>query len=355
MVETVDSVGTLDQAFIGTVIEHASIPVGRDDDDTVFTFQGTVRIEAAAQHGCGNKYDLCFVHGGSEHRQLATREVVEFLIAQSCNVEVLVEQPVRPASMSTCSDLLQTVVTAGWTCLSPHIVTGMGASEVKAAPVTPKSLELGEAICAHGSVEIGGLLISCEGTVAGQLWVGGAALGHKLLRDGLPVGGGPVVVELGAGTGFVGLVAAVVGARRVVLTDRDAVVRRLRATIEQNAPVLQSVDVSAAPLTWGDASAAEACCPEGCDLVVLADCLYSLDPSTQGALMASLVAVARRRDALIYHAYVELSEQITAVWKANLARGGLRLVRESPLEPPPPIRGRHFTSGRLVLEELRVV
>lgn len=53
------------------------------------------------------------------------------------------------------------------------------------------------------------------------LWPSAIALAHELAARGKEAFGGKTVLELGAGTGLPGIVAASLGAARVVQTDRD--------------------------------------------------------------------------------------------------------------------------------------
>lgn len=53
---------------------------------------------------------------------------------------------------------------------------------------------------------------------------------------------GRTVLELGAGTGVVGLAAAALGAQRVILTDQAYTLDNLRATVARN-PSLRGIDV----------------------------------------------------------------------------------------------------------------
>lgn len=211
--------------------------------------------------------------------------------------------------------------------------------------------ESGQPLHSHGLAHLHGLQFSCDGSLAGQVWGAGAALGRHLLESGLP-GHDPrsmVVVEVGAGTGVAGIAAALAGAGRTVLTDLPAVVPSLDAQIKRNEDALGEADVVACGLSWGDEAAAEAACEDGCDLVLAADCLYTGDPAVHAALRATMVALARVRDAPVWHAYEERWPAIFELWRDGRESGGLRLVREITLDAPPSIQGR-----RLVLEELRV-
>lgn len=327
---------TIGMEALPIVLPSASFPFGCDDSDECVSFTGECRIESSEAPGM---YELVFVHKGVERRQVAATAVVHLLLKQSGYD--------KPTGVHV---WIESIHAGALRCLEKLKANQAG---------------VGEALCSSGTICIGGLEIVCEGTMAGQLWAGGAALGHKLLRDGyLPPCcmhcRRPTIVELGSGTGFAGLAAALVaGSCRVVLTDRPAVVRRLQAAIQRNAQLLEAhgAHADAAPLSWGDADAAAACCPDGCDLVLVADCLYQADSSTQTALRESVAALARPRQAVVLHVYAELSELISRRWRAALASGeaGLTLVSETSVEPPPQVEGcKAFAGGRIVLEELRL-
>jgi len=216
-------------------------------------------------------------------------------------------------------------------------------------------ISCGQPIAVHGDANLGPLSFSCDGSIAGQIWGAGAALGRHLINTGLP--DRPEVVEVGSGTGVAGLGAAIAGASRVVLTDLPDVVGRLEKQIERNQTVLAGSDVSAAALAWGSASAAAAVCDSGVDLVLAADVLYSGEAEVQASLRATLVALAKPRDATILHAYEERWPEIVQMWRDGIASSGLRVVSEIVLDAPwmaPDGEYSGFRERRLVLEELKL-
>ena len=113
------------------------------------------------------------------------------------------------------------------------------------------------------------------------------------------------VLELGAGTGAVGLSAAALGASHVVLSDVDSTAtlageqgweeRGRLLTLEENVRLNgeRAKGVSVQALRWGDdAHIAELCTrwPHGFETVVGSDILYS--PRMYGALAATIHAFA---------------------------------------------------------------
>ena len=220
-----------------------------------------------------------------------------------------------------------------------------------------------------GVARIGVLEIECGGSLAGAVWGAGDTLA-RLLMNGpemqqrfpeVNMRSRPDVVEIGSGTGVAGLAAAVGGAASVVLTDMPEAVPRMQRAITRNEECLRGSHVSAASLLWGDEAAIEACAPDGCDLVIATDCLYSPDPADQLGLCSTMVGLARGRDALILHAYEERWENVLAPWPDSLRASGLRRVREEVLPTAHTLAGQlrlpgslQLTDRRLVVEVLRV-
>lgn len=111
---------------------------------------------------------------------------------------------------------------------------------------------------------------------------------------------GKTVVELGAGPGMPGIVAARLGARRVTLTDLPSELALPRLNARENG-VEAAVDV--APCTWGDAEAIAAL--GTFDVVVCSDVLYGhrAEVAAQLARTARALCHADGRESVVLVAY----------------------------------------------------
>jgi len=88
----------------------------------------------------------------------------------------------------------------------------------------------------------------------------------------------PSVIELGAGTGAVGLASALLGASSAILTDLPHLVHLLEDNVSRNSLGISGCNVSVAPLPWG-------CDPKKLnppfDLILASDVVYqeqSIEP-----------------------------------------------------------------------------
>ncbi|KAJ8003939.1 hypothetical protein DPEC_G00153610 [Dallia pectoralis] len=86
---------------------------------------------------------------------------------------------------------------------------------------------------------------------------------------------GKIAIELGAGTGLVGIVAALLGAKRVTITDRKPALDFLAANVKENIPPDQLAAVEVSELTWGQGL--ERYPAGGFDMVLGADIVYLED------------------------------------------------------------------------------
>lgn len=91
------------------------------------------------------------------------------------------------------------------------------------------------------------------------------------------------VVELGAGTGVVGIMAGYLGASAVI-TDLESLVPLLAHNINQNTELLNAGTITAKPLCWGCQPDSDLLNP---DFLILANCVYyesSLEPLLETVL-----------------------------------------------------------------------
>ena len=181
---------------------------------------------------------------------------------------------------------------------------------------------------------------------------------HLLSEPGRALLLGRRVLELGCGVGVLGPVAALAGAREVILTDFDPVVLDLcahnqalnRAALAAGAPQSKA-EVLVRRLDWRRATSAgtdDSLLLEGIDVVVAADVLY--DEGLSDALAEVLAAAAERNPActiLLGVQYREddpLRERSSTVdkWLSTLVveQGGPWGDRRSPPRGRSPARSR---------------
>jgi len=154
-------------------------------------------------------------------------------------------------------------------------------------PPTARSIQLTRRdpdTCQHSQVEVWAPQ-HLEGDEAVVVWDAALVLAYFLERHQSEFLSGPAsslgrpvhLVDVGAGTGAVGLAAAALGAS-VTLTDLDRIQPLLEEGIRLNKAALRSSGVAlrAAALTWGSAEEVEAVCgPFGPpDLITVSDCVY---------------------------------------------------------------------------------
>jgi predicted nicotinamide N-methyase len=199
-----------------------------------------------------------------------------------------------------------------------------------------RDVELGTSFLPHGNATLGPLSIACDGDIAGQLWGAGAALSSYVLT-----GEGrawfaerPEVVEVGAGTGLLGMAAACAGASAVTVTDLPENVARMAVNIEANAEALEEAGarVVARALPWGDTDAAYDAAPEGCDVVLGADLCYN--PKLFDALLETLAELAAVRGARTFVAVEQRWDFVNQAWEAALARSRMELLAQFELPRP---------------------
>jgi predicted nicotinamide N-methyase len=123
------------------------------------------------------------------------------------------------------------------------------------------------------------------------------------------------VLELGSGTGIVGLTAAACGARRVVLSDWSSEVLALleanRALFQQEAAGTDAgrCEVAVRRLRWGEPEHVLAAAEEEgpCELAIASECVYNeVHPPLLFATVDALLA--HTPDALLLFAYISRRE-----------------------------------------------
>jgi len=96
------------------------------------------------------------------------------------------------------------------------------------------------------------------------------------------------VIELGAGTGLAGFVAAGLGAKEVVLTDLSSTLPLLRSNVGRNSSICDG-RVRVAELKWGAELEPDM---EGCDVVIGCDIVYQHDEDTSVCLVDTMRRLA---------------------------------------------------------------
>ncbi|KAF0688495.1 Aste57867_19896 [Aphanomyces stellatus] len=116
------------------------------------------------------------------------------------------------------------------------------------------------------------------------------------------------VIELGAGIGVPGMVASLLGAKDVVITEQPELVPLLRTNIRRN---FQTIDagrsVAAAALSWDRAAATAFCDTFGTfDIVLSCDCIYQpLYGESWRALALTMDVLCHRNPACVVLVSVE--------------------------------------------------
>jgi len=124
-------------------------------------------------------------------------------------------------------------------------------------------------------------------------------------------------VELGAGTGVVGIMASYLGASTVI-TDLDSLVPLLNHNINNNNKLFGAASISAQPLCWGSTPDTDLLHP---DFIVLANCVYY--ESSLELLLTTVLSLtsAGRSDTVILACYEERTKGISELvhrWHAML-------------------------------------
>lgn len=163
-------------------------------------------------------------------------------------------------------------------------------------------------------------------TTGATVWDAGIVLAAHLLQRSRGDGGG-VCLDLGSGTGIVGLAAAASGAfSRVLLSDMPSVVPLLSDNLQRNADVLplRGAPVRAVALRWDDATQLERVRAMGpFDLIVGGDILYR-EQVVQPLLMA-VGALATERTTVLLSASLQHSPSTIRAFVAAATEAGFEV------------------------------
>ena len=212
----------------------------------------------------------------------------------------------------------------------------------------------GSSYSSHSTVSLGPLTLSCSGEINEQLWGAGAALAAYLYNLPLssptnPLSKKPDVLELGAGTGLVGLVAAFRGCSALI-TDLPSCVPYISSNIAANSSSLPTdVVVEAAALQWGDTSMAviEELLPSGVDVVFGADLHYN--PDFFRPLLRTIEHVCGKRpNTRVFIATEQRWEAVNEEWDKALEESQMVKIDEKDIPTPPNLL------RRVVLIELQL-
>ncbi|ELR18499.1 nicotinamide n-methyltransferase [Acanthamoeba castellanii str. Neff] len=233
-----------------------------------------------------------------------------------------------------------------WNVCNPFIDTPFGL-EVRTFTFVGRTLHFHQRPWVEGAKSIGAVL-----------WDAGYELARYLERH-FGEGGlrGKRVLELGAGTGIVGMVASLLGAD-VVLTDGDEeALTNLRRNVEANHSDLRG-SVTVMPLRWGeDSTAVRELGPF--DFVICADLVYGSKEEAHRALLATLRELAAdaslsppaRHQMAIFFAYTPREVSREAVF-FHRARRYFELIKVPSSTLPPEMQAREMEIFTFLPKEL---
>ncbi|KAG5644571.1 hypothetical protein DXG03_008145 [Asterophora parasitica] len=113
------------------------------------------------------------------------------------------------------------------------------------------------------------LAVDASPGCGGIAWPAGEVLSSYLAKRGPGYVRGRTILELGSGTGLVGLVAARLGCESVCITDQAPLLDIMRRNVRANA---LEESVSVAELNWGEPLPSDI--GQAPDLILAADCVY---------------------------------------------------------------------------------
>jgi hypothetical protein len=173
-----------------------------------------------------------------------------------------------------------------------------------------RSVELTDSVTVHidqdhSSGELGGTVWDAALVTAHFLAHRVAEAAHfGVVPVGVPVLPVPRVIELGAGTGFVGIAAALCGAvdegGEVVLTDLPVLVPLMQHNVEvaKDQLAAKKVSVSVEALDWTDEEATANIAPA--QLIVVADCVANCYAPVLSGLISTLVRLTEPGSAVLF-------------------------------------------------------
>ena len=156
--------------------------------------------------------------------------------------------------------------------------------------------------------------------IGATVWDCGLTL-SKFIERAAPFFRGKRIVEVGSGTGLVGLVAAAVGAH-VLFTDQACALPFLRHNIEENLPALRAAAAAAAqpaprlrlqPLAWGPSVITDPFFVAP-DVILVSDCVVWAN------LLEPLLTTIRDvgRQSAVFLAYEQRTPGVTAAFMAAM-------------------------------------
>ena len=158
-----------------------------------------------------------------------------------------------------------------------------------------------------------------------RLWEAGMLLSCYFEREVKSSMKGKRILEVGAGTGLVSIYLGRLGAARILACDYNQIVfDLLKLNIVENEV---SDNVEARKFDWGDESHVDAVAAEEWDLVIGADCVFSL--AATKPLVACLDRLIKSPDIVGYQSIETRDDAVTAAFLEGIRNHGLDVVSVS--------------------------